>query len=99
MPDSGKQRDKQLRDRLEASERRKMEARREGDRGVWFGFGMFGIVGWSVAVPTLIGIGVGLWLDSILESTRSWTLVMLLAGVAIGCFNAWYWIKRESERD
>ena len=29
----------------------------------------------------------------------SWTLTLLLIGVAVGCLNAWYWVKQESERD
>jgi predicted F0F1-ATPase subunit len=32
--------------------------------GVWFGLGMMGLIGWSVAVPTLLGAALGLWLDS-----------------------------------
>lgn len=24
---------------------------------------MFGIIGWAVAIPTLIGVAVGIWLD------------------------------------
>ena len=31
---------------------RRDRARREGRHTVWFGFGMFGLVGWAVAVPT-----------------------------------------------
>ncbi len=34
---------------------RRQLARREGRHTVWFGFGMFGLVGWAVAVPTLAG--------------------------------------------
>lgn len=75
---------------------RKLTARREGDRSIWYGLGMFGIVGWSVAIPTLIAIAVGIWLDLILISPYSWTLMMLFIGVIIGCLNAWYWIQRES---
>jgi ATP synthase protein I len=86
-------------ERVEAGERRKMKAREEGDRGVWFGLGMFGLVGWAVAVPTLIGTAVGLWLDKQLESTRSWTLMLLVIGVILGCLNAWFWVKRESRHD
>ena len=79
-------------------ERRKLRAREE-DRGVWFGLGMFGLVGWSVAIPTLIGIAVGVWLDSTGEGTASWTLTGVFVGVAVGCLNAWYWIKRESRKE
>lgn len=80
-------------------ERRKLRARSEKDRGVWFGLGMFGLVGWSVAVPTLMGVALGAWVDRTWESTASWTLTGLLVGVAVGCLNAWYWIKRESRRE
>lgn len=78
--------------------RRKLAARREGDRGVWFGLGMFGLVGWSVAVPTLLGIAVGLFLDGRLPGPGrvSWTLTGLVLGIVVGCLNAWYWVTRES---
>lgn len=79
--------------------RRKLRARRERDRGVWFGLGMFGLVGWSVAVPTVAGTALGLWLDARLDDRVSWTLTLLLAGVALGCLNAWFWVKRESRHD
>ena len=82
--------------------RRKMEARREGDRGVWFGLGMFGLVGWSVTVPTLLGVGIGMFLDARLTGgpgTVSWTLTGLVVGIAVGCANAWYWVRRESDSE
>lgn len=78
-----------------ASERRKLQAARHKDRTLWFGLGMFGVIGWSVAVPTLLGVGLGLWLDWEWPGPFSWTLALLLGGVALGCLNAWYWISRE----
>ena len=83
-------------DRVNRKERRKLEARRRKSEGMWFGIGMFGLVGWSVVVPTLIGVAIGMWVDSTWPSPYSWTLMMLFAGVVAGCFNAWYWVKRES---
>ena len=77
-----------------AKETRKMEARRDGNRSIWFGLGMFGIVGWSVAVPTLVGTAIGVWIDSRYPSRFSWTLMLLFAGVLFGSINAWYWINR-----
>jgi ATP synthase protein I len=77
-------------------EARKMKARREKDRSVWFGLGMFGLVGWSVAIPTLIAVAVGVWIDVKWPSRFSWTLMLLFVGVVLGCINAWYWVKRES---
>ena len=78
---------------------RKKKARKAGQRSVWFGFGMFGLVGWAVALPAIAGVGLGIWLDLKLQTELSWTLALLLAGVAIGCLNAWYWISRESRSD
>ena len=80
-------------------ENRKMKARQEKDRGVWFGLGMFGLVGWSVAIPTVIGIAVGIWIDAKSASSYSWTLMFLIIGVIVGCLNAWYWVRRESRRE
>ena len=79
-------------------ENRKLRARREGERGPWFWLGMFGLVGWSVAVPSLIGILLGVWLDRRYESRVSWTLTMMFLGVGLGCWTAWYWVLRESQR-
>lgn len=78
---------------------RKIRAREQEDRGVWFGLGMFGLVGWAVAVPTVLGILIGLWLDQRFPGKPSWTLTLLFLGVVLGCLNAWYWVRRESRHD
>lgn len=78
---------------------RKMRARKKKRRSAWFGLGMFGLIGWSVAIPTLLGIALGAWLDRRWPSETSWTLTFLIIGVALGCLNAWYWIKQESSHD
>ena len=75
---------------------RKLLARREQRRGVWFGLGMFGLVGWAVALPTVAGVAIGLWLDGRFPSRISWTLTFLFLGALLGSLNAWYWVKRES---
>ncbi len=74
---------------------RKANARRNPTPGVWYGLGMMGLVGWSVAIPTLIGAALGLWLDQQQWSERSWTLALLVAGLTIGCLNAWLWVAKE----
>jgi len=90
--------EKGLSEEVGSKEERKIKARREKNRGVWFGLGMFGLVGWSVAIPTLLGIVAGVWIDKTWPSPYSWTLMGLVIGVIVGCINAWYWIKRESGR-
>ncbi len=76
---------------------RKLKARRNPTPGVWFGLGMMGLIGWSVVVPTLLGAGLGLWLDGHYPGGRSWTLALLMAGLAIGCLNAWHWVAKEEK--
>ncbi len=76
-------------------ETRKLKARRNSTHGVWFGLGMMGLIGWSVAIPTLLGAALGLWLDRRHPEGRSWTLALLVAGLAIGCWNAWHWVTKE----
>ncbi len=86
-----------LEEQVAAREERKLKARREQGRSVWFGLGTFGLVGWSVAVPALLGIALGLWIDDRWPSRFSWTLMLMVGGVALGCLNAWRWVRRESE--
>ena len=76
---------------------RKLKARRDSKPGVWFGLGMMGLIGWSVTVPTLLGAALGLWLDRAYPLGRSWTLALLVAGLTIGCANAWHWVAREDK--
>jgi ATP synthase protein I len=74
---------------------RKLRAQREGAPGVWFGLGMTGLIGWSVAGPTIAGAMLGLWWDRRHPGAHSWTLMLLVIGLTIGCANAWYWVVRE----
>jgi ATP synthase protein I len=76
---------------------RRLKAEREKDRGVWFGFGMFGLVGWTVAIPSLIGLALGIWIDNRWPSRFSWTIMGLFMGVVIGCIGAWRWVVREGK--
>ncbi len=86
----------QIGKRVGDKEARKLRARRHHN-SVWFGLGMFGVIGWSVAVPMLIGIIAGVWIDTNWPSRFSWTMMLLLIGVVLGCLNAWHWINRERQ--
>ena len=92
-----RQRQEKFQHQVKDKASRKLTARKKGDRAIWYGLGVFGIIGWSVSISTLIGIAVGIWLDRILVDSYSWTLMMLLLGLVIGCLNAWYWIEKESQ--
>jgi ATP synthase protein I len=75
---------------------RKLRAR-NSKQGVWFGLGMTGLIGWSVVVPTLAGVALGIWLDKHHPGSHSWTLMLLIIGLAIGCLNAWHWVTKENK--
>ena len=75
---------------------RKLRAQSRGPGDVWFGLGMTGLIGWSVAVPTVLGALLGLWIDRHHPGGHSWTLALLVAGLCVGCANAWRWINEQA---
>lgn len=78
-------------------EKRKLKSLHGRKRSVWFGLGMFGLVGWSVAIPTLLGTALGIWLDERYPQSISWTLSFLIIGLCAGCMIAWHWIQKEDK--
>lgn len=80
-----------------AKAERKLRAQRHVTRTVWFGFGMMGLIGWSVVVPTLLGAALGIWIDKHYPGSHSWTLILLVFGLCLGCLNAWHWVAKEDK--
>lgn len=89
--------DRRMERQIGDKEQRMVRARNQRDQSIWFGLGMFGLVGWSIVIPTLLGIALGVWIDARWPSRFSWTIMLLVAGVAVGCLTAWRWVQRESE--
>lgn len=79
-------------------EARKLKAKGRKREEVWFGLGMFGLIGWSVALPALAGALLGAWIDRTWPSRYSWTLMLLLGGIILGSLNAWYWVSQERKK-
>ena len=77
-------------------EERKLKAQSE-NKSVWSGLGLFGIIGWSIVVPTILGAALGIWLDNNYKQDFSWTLSLLVAGLILGCVIAWNWIEKENK--
>ena len=84
--------------RIDDQAKRKLKARRHATRTIWHGLGMMGLVGWSVAIPTILGIALGIWIDRHFPGRHSWTLMLLLLGLVLGCVNAWHWVAKEEKK-
>lgn len=83
--------------KIESDTKRRQKAQKNKEPGMWSGLGMMGLIGWSVAVPTLAGAALGVWLDSISSAKVSWTLTLIVVGLAAGCLNAWHWLSKEGK--
>lgn len=73
---------------VDAKQKRMLRAR-TGKDTFWSSLSVLGVVGWSVVLPTLLGIALGVFLDSRWPGQMSWTLTLLFAGLVLGCINAW----------
>jgi ATP synthase protein I len=80
---------------IKTIEDRKLKEKGKKVNPIFMGFSMFGLVGWSVVVPTLLGTGLGVWLDKSHPQKFSWTLSLLIAGLIVGCSMAVYWVRSE----
>lgn len=78
-------------------EKQKLKSLRKNKPSIWSGIGMFGMVGWSIAVPTLLGALLGLWLDKKHPQSYSYTLSLMIFGLFIGCLIAWFWVIKENK--
>lgn len=82
---------------ISTKEKRKLKALDEKKRSEWFGFGMFGMVGWSVSAPTFLSTMGGIWLDKNYPQSFSWTVTCLITGLVVGCIIAWNWVIKEDK--
>lgn len=83
-------------DTMERSAARMKHARSVPPVSPLRGLGAFGIIGWSVAVPTVGGAFLGLWLNRVAPQDFSWPIALILGGAAIGVVIAWSWVSREA---
>jgi ATP synthase protein I len=81
--------------RVRTQTSRMRRARGEEEGSIWSYLGLLGMVGWSIVTPTALGALLGWWIDSRWRTDDSWTLGLLVLGLAVGCFNAWRMITQE----
>lgn len=81
---------------IKKKQKRKLDAKKHGKNWIlWIGFSLFGLIGWSVMLPTLIGFSLGIWIDRKWPSPYSWTLILGMGGLLLGCASAWVWLQKE----
>lgn len=85
-------------DRIRRDAERMQRARARTGFSPLRGLSAFGVVGWSVALPTVCGALLGLWLDRVLPQAFAWTLALILGGLVLGLIVAWDWLARENRR-
>ena len=78
---------------------RKLRVRADGSPNFWFGLGLLGIVGWTVALPPVLGALLGAWIDQRWPSRYSWTLTLLIVGLVLGCVTTWQWLRKQGRDD
>jgi len=86
-------------DRLADAARRAAETAKEGaenpEPSLGSRLGQIGILGWTIIVPTLIGVFVGRWLDRTFDGGIFFTAPLIMIGAAFGMWSAWKWMNRE----
>jgi ATP synthase protein I len=83
--------------RVAEREARLIRRAKQQPHNFWHAVSLVGLIGWTVVVPMLAGIAVGSWIDRKWPSRLSWTIMLLFAGLAAGCINAWNRIREEQE--
>ena len=84
-----------LKDAVRTRRERRARSQREGEPSLGQNLAMIGVLGWTVVVPTLLGIFLGRWLDRQFGMGLFWTLGLLVAGLTLGCTLAWQKIRGE----
>jgi len=75
--------------------KRIQRSRKLGDRGFWQNLGLVGSVGWMVVLPAVGGGLLGNYIDGKRDDPFSWSLTLVVVGLAAGCYTAWRHIREE----
>ncbi len=83
-------------DRLAEAARRAAERAKAGENdpepSLGARLGQIGILGWTIIVPTLLGVFIGRWLDRTFETGIFFSAPLIMIGAALGFWSAWRWM-------
>lgn len=70
-------------------------SREEPEPSLGARLGQIGILGWTIVVPTLLGLFIGRWLDHLFGTRVFFSAPLLMIGAATGLWCAWKWMHRQ----
>jgi ATP synthase protein I len=88
--------EKQLSEKIDKSAAEIMRSRREKS-GFWHYAQILGVGGWLFVIPVVAGAYLGKYLDERTGGSISWTLTLIIVGIAVGIYNIWYFLFRKSQ--
>lgn len=94
MAENGKKNQELFRKISEKNDKALKVKAEKAKSGAWAWFSFTGMVGWTIAVPTILFTIFGNWLDKTYPSQVSWTITLLVSGMVIGCYLAWKWVSK-----
>lgn len=74
---------------------REARGRAEPEPSLASRLGQIGILGWTIVVPTLLGLFIGRWLDRFFATRVFFSAPLLMIGAAAGLWSAWKWMHRQ----
>ena len=77
---------------------RMQQSRNERKYSPLSGLGVFGVIGWSVAIPTVAGAFLGMWLNRVAPQSFSWPIALILGVGVGGAMVAWNWIEKNQDQ-
>lgn len=78
-----------LDDAVRKRRERRERGRSDADHSLAHDLAMIGVLGWTIVVPALLGIGLGRLLDRTLDTGIVFTAALVFVGISIGCVLAW----------
>ena len=55
--------------------------------------GQIGVLGWTIVVPTLLGLALGRWMDREFATGIFFSAPLIIIGAILGFWSAWKWMK------
>ncbi|AJZ57097.1 F0F1-ATPase subunit family protein [Paraburkholderia fungorum] len=77
---------------------RERAAREEPEPSLGVRLGQIGILGWTIVLPTLLGLALGHWLDRYFGTGVFFSAPLLMVGAGVGLWSAWKWMHRQTRR-